>query len=314
MISVLMSVFNAENWVQKSIESVISQDYNNWEFIIVNDGSTDNTKKIIEDYLISDSRIKIYNKENTGLTKSLNYGLERCSGKYIARLDADDICLPNRLSTQYNFMQQNPEVVLCGSYHYEKNGYTNKYKLCKYPKSNEGLKNNLLNVKNFFSHSSSMFLKNAVREFEGYSEKFKKTQDFDLWLKLSSMGKIACIDKPLVEILKHDNSISNSDRGFDQYSYGVVAASSYLIYKEKNIWLDKILDEKTWDNMMQDVNDLIQSEPYVIGLMLDKKKLALQPFQLIKNYKYIYHWLIFKLFGSSLPIKISKKIIKSHNI
>lgn len=309
-----MCVFNAENWVQKSIESVIAQDYNNWEFIIVNDGSTDNTKKIIESYLIKDNRIKIFNKENSGLTKSLNYGFKRCNGKYIARLDADDVCLPNRLSTQNNFLQQNPEVVLCGSYHYEKNEETNKLKLCKYPKSNKELKNNLLNVKKFFSHSSSIFLKNSVKDFEGYSEKFKKTQDFDLWLKLSSVGKIACIDKPLVEILKHHKSISKSDKGFNQYSYGIVAASSYLIYEQKNIWLDKIMDEKTWDNMMQDANDIIQSEPYVKGLMLDKKKLASQPIQLFKNYKYIYHWLIFKFFGSSLPIKLSKIIIKSHNI
>ena len=72
MISVLMCVYNAENWVQKSIESVIAQDFNNWEFIIVNDGSTDNTEKIIKSYSIKDNKIKIYNKENTGLTKSLN--------------------------------------------------------------------------------------------------------------------------------------------------------------------------------------------------------------------------------------------------
>ena len=309
-----MSVYNAEKWVDKSIKSILDQSFKNWEFIIVNDGSSDKTKEILEKYSKADERIKIFNKENTGLTKSLNYGLKRCNGKYIARLDADDLCLPNRLSTQYNFMQQNPEVVLCGSYHYEKNEDINKIRLCKYPKSNKGLKNNLLNVKGFFSHSSSMFLKDSVNDFKGYSQKFKKTQDFDLWLKLSSVGKMACIDQPLVEILKHDNSISKSDKGFDQYSYGVVAASLYFIFKEKNIWLDKTMDEKTWNNMMQYANDIIQKEPYVKGLMLDKKKLAFKPIQLIKNYKYIYHWLIFKLFGSSLPIKLSKKIIKSHKI
>ncbi len=309
-----MSAYNAEKWIDKSIKSVLDQSFKNWEFIIVNDGSSDKTKEILEKYSKADERIKIFNKENTGLTKSLNFGLERCNGKYIARLDADDLCLPNRLSTQYDFMQQNPEVVLCGSYHYEKNGDTNNLKLCKYPKSNNELKNNLLNVREFFSHSSSMFLKDTVKDFDGYSERFKKTQDFDLWLKLSSVGKMSCIDQPLVEILKHDNSISKSNKGFDQYSYGVVAASLYLIYEEKNIWLDKIMDEKTWDNMMQEANDIIQSEPYVKGLMLDKRKLAYQPIQLIKNYKYISHWLIFKFFGSSLPIKLSKKIIKSHDI
>ena len=100
MISVLMSCYNSEKWVHKSIDSIIKQTFKDWELIIINDGSTDNTRKILESYSATDRRIKVYNKENSGLTDSLNFGLNKCNGSLIARIDADDRALPERLKFQ----------------------------------------------------------------------------------------------------------------------------------------------------------------------------------------------------------------------
>ena len=90
-ITVLMSVFNGERWLAESLKSILNQTFTDFEFIIINDGSTDGTLKILEKYAKQDSRIKIYYKENSGLTDSLNFGVSKAKGKWIARIDADDI-------------------------------------------------------------------------------------------------------------------------------------------------------------------------------------------------------------------------------
>ena len=97
-ISVLMSVYNGERWLRDSIDSVLSQSEGDFEFIIINDGSTDNTSAVLESY--NDERLVIVNQKNMGLTKSLNKGLGVAKGEFVARIDADDICIPNRLYEQ----------------------------------------------------------------------------------------------------------------------------------------------------------------------------------------------------------------------
>ena len=113
-ISVLISVFNGESFIRDSINSILNQSFKNFELIIVNDGSSDNTLNILNSF--SDERIVILNQNNTGLSVALNNGLAISTGKYIARLDADDFAFPNRLQLQYDFMESNPDYVLCGGF------------------------------------------------------------------------------------------------------------------------------------------------------------------------------------------------------
>jgi len=106
-ISVLMSVFNGEAYLSEAIESILDQTYKNFEFIIINDCSTDNSKKILRKYANADKRIQlINNKQNLGLTKSLNFGLKNSHGEFVARMDSDDISLPIRLEEQYNYLKK----------------------------------------------------------------------------------------------------------------------------------------------------------------------------------------------------------------
>ena len=114
-ISVLMCIFNEEKYLQDSIDSVLNQQYNSFELIIVNDASMDNSLKIISSY--NDKRIKlINNSKNIGLTKSLNIGLDECTGEYIARLDGNDLMTNNRLNKQLEFLENNQRIAVVGSY------------------------------------------------------------------------------------------------------------------------------------------------------------------------------------------------------
>src|SRR3989344_5781814 len=116
-ISVLMPAYNARKYIGEAIESILNQTFKDFEFIIINDCSTDKTKKIIEEYANKDARIKLINNAtNLGLTKSLNIGLKEARGEYVARLDADDVALPERLEKQYEFMEKNKETTLVGAW------------------------------------------------------------------------------------------------------------------------------------------------------------------------------------------------------
>ncbi len=112
-ISVIMSVYNGETYLEEAIESVIKQTFDNWELVIINDCSTDSTEKILSDFSSRDERIKVHTNEvNLKLPTSLNKAISLCNGKYIARMDADDICLPDRFEKQYKFMEENGDIAL----------------------------------------------------------------------------------------------------------------------------------------------------------------------------------------------------------
>ena len=114
-VSVLMSCYNASRWLHEAIDSVLTQTFENFEFVLVDDGSTDDTWNIIQSYRDRDERIVPISKKNTGLPDSLNVGIAKARGAWIARLDADDVCEPTRLEEQVKFVSKHPEVVLLGT-------------------------------------------------------------------------------------------------------------------------------------------------------------------------------------------------------
>ncbi|MHB8130909.1 MAG: glycosyltransferase family 2 protein, partial [Mobilitalea sp.] len=114
-VSVLMSCYNASRWLSEAVDSILRQTFENFEFILIDDGSTDNTWEIIQKYRAQDKRIIALLKKNTGLADSLNIGLNEAKGEWVARLDADDISLPERLFEQFKFVQKNNKVGLLGA-------------------------------------------------------------------------------------------------------------------------------------------------------------------------------------------------------
>jgi len=201
-VSVIMSVFNGGSYLEKSINSILNQTFEDFEFIIINDGSIDNTLSIIESF--NDNRIRIINQENIGLTKSLNKGIVRSKANLIARVDADDLCDPKRLKLQYDRFSMENNLVLLGTKVIYKT--SNTIKKSSFLNDSEMIKK--INVHNPLAHSSVMFRKQAFLEVGGYNESYKTAQDFDAWLKLSKYGKVSMIDEFLVTINLSPNTIS----------------------------------------------------------------------------------------------------------
>jgi len=178
MISVICSTYNSAKTLRRAIKSVLLQTYKNFEFILINDASTDNTKSILKEYSAKDSRIiTITNAKNIGLTKSLNIGLRRSVGYLIARIDADDIWHKDKLRQQINFLKRFPEYGIVGTNVFRLNSATKKIYKHFMPESDEKIRQSILRTTPFV-HSAILFKKNL---FGKYDEKYVTSQDYYLY-------------------------------------------------------------------------------------------------------------------------------------
>lgn len=206
-ISVILPAFNAKKFLAQSIESILGQTYTNFELIVINDGSTDGTTDIIDSY--DDPRIVSLNhKHNQGLIYTLNHGLNVAQGDLIARQDADDLSLPERLATQVRFFEQNPEAVIIGSAYHEIDESGQRIQLIQQPINDSGIRWQML-FHNGFLHSSIMFKVSIVRQYNlTYSIDALHTEDYDLWTQLMHYGQGLNIEEPLVLYRVHSNQVS----------------------------------------------------------------------------------------------------------
>ncbi|MBP7055329.1 MAG: glycosyltransferase [Candidatus Omnitrophica bacterium] len=206
--SVIMSVFNTEAYLAQAIDSVLNQTYRDFEFIIVNDGSTDHTLNMLEEYKKKDDRIVLMdNRKNIGVAKSLNIALNACRGKYVARMDPDDISLPGRLLAQITYMNANPDVGLLGSCVKsidEKGRVTGAW---AYPCDDLSIKWRLL-FSNAFAHPSVVYKRGIVLGFGGYNEYIGSGIDFDLWVRMSASTRMHGLKEFLVLWRTHPESMT----------------------------------------------------------------------------------------------------------
>ena len=241
LVSVLMPVYNAEEYIEKSIESILNQTYKNFEFIIVDDFSSDNSVKII--CLFSDSRIRLITKNNnSGIAKTLNIGLENAKGKYIIRMDADDICHHNRIHKQVEFLENNEDYILCGS----------NYKtideniIVKLPQNNESIKLGLLS-NCCIAHPTVAIRFNVLKQYNiHYDSIMEPAEDYDLWVSLASKGKYYNLQEELLYYRVHEEQISNKrKKEQDQKSFAVkikyISSFYKKIIEKEEVILKKIL-------------------------------------------------------------------------
>jgi glycosyltransferase involved in cell wall biosynthesis len=213
-VSVVMSVYNAGSYLQEAIDSILNQTFSNFEFIIVNDGSTDDSLSVIKSY--NDNRIVLLDQVNSGLSKALNDGIACANSKYIARMDADDIALPDRLELQYNIMESNADIAVLGS-----NAQVIDSK--GYVLYNTKMILDDIDLKNFFPnspfiHPTVIFRKEYFDSSGGYNEDIKQYfEDVVLWKKMAKYGKFENIANPLIQYRITPNALTNStvkDRKF----------------------------------------------------------------------------------------------------
>lgn len=203
-ISVIMPAYNAEKYIAESINSILSQTFTDFEFIIINDASIDSTKEIIESF--KDPRIKlINNRQNKGVAKSLNTGIAVAKGKYIARMDADDISLQQRFQTQFDFMEQNPDIDICGCW---AETFGDSQCIIKVPEKHNDIKDRL-----FFScsmlHPTVIFKSNLSLQ---YSSDFPRAEDYDLWCRKINELKFANIPEVLLHYRIHSNQVGQANK------------------------------------------------------------------------------------------------------
>ena len=211
-VSVIMAVYNQEDYVKHAIESILSQTYGSFEFLIVDDGSTDDTTTICNKYAQEvSSRIRIFrNERNLGLTRSLNIGLISARGKYIARMDADDVSLPERLETQVTYLESHPEIGLVGSFYSEIDGIGNIINtIVEFPVT-PIIINWRLCFENPIAHPPIMVRKELLDRVDGYDEKYAVSQDYDLFIRLARITRLANISEVLFYWRVHTNNVSKS--------------------------------------------------------------------------------------------------------
>ncbi|QQE12447.1 glycosyltransferase family 2 protein [Planctomycetota bacterium] len=207
-----MPVFNRELYLDEAIQSILNQTFSNFEFIIINDGSTDNTSKILSHYKTIDSRIIVKNQENSGNYAARNHGMQVASSSYIAVMDSDDIAHSKRLDKQYNFLQSNPDHVAVGSdvQIVDPFGICNQYD--KKPELHRDIDESHMRAEQGAIHHPTLMIRTRILKKIGGYVNVRNTADYDLTLKLAEYGKIANLPLPLMKWRRHPDSITSLAR------------------------------------------------------------------------------------------------------
>ncbi len=208
-VSVVTSVYNGEAYVEECINSILNQTFQDFEYIILNNGSTDRTPDILRRF--TDPRLRVIHQDNLGISRSLNKGIELSNYDLIARLDADDYSLPQRLEKQLTFMEQHPEIVVCGSRFKELLGNESFTQKVRFIEKDEDIRK-IISCFNPFSHSTIMIRKQAFIESGGYDQKFEYSQDYELWVRMLNFGKAWILKEELSVARLTEQSSSYGNR------------------------------------------------------------------------------------------------------
>lgn len=225
LVSVILPVYNCERFIRQSIESILNQSYKNIELIVIDDGSNDNSLKIINSYLY-DIRLVVISRENKGLVFTLNEGIKISKGEYVARMDADDICDIKRLQKQVDFLNRNKKVAVVGcSYHIITEG--DEVIGCRRFISSDFYLKSICLIGSPFAHPTVMFNKKLLGNDLVYDEKYKHAEDYELWLRLSKKYKFNSIREPLFSYRIVSNGVSKSNY-VEQKLLMLKAANTYI--------------------------------------------------------------------------------------
>ena len=203
-ISIILPVFNCEKYAGAAIESILNQTFTDYEFIILNDGSTDNSFSIIKSY--DDPRIRIINKSNSGYIDTLNYGIKLSNGDIIARMDSDDIALPNRLLLQLRAFRRDTAVLGGQINLMDRGGKLRKGPV--FPTEHDIILKRLTKGESALVHPSTLINKELILKAGCYDVRMAAADDIDLWLRLSKLGRLENIKNIVLNLRKHDNNIS----------------------------------------------------------------------------------------------------------
>ena len=229
-ISVAMSVYNGERFLALAIESILAQTFTDFEFLILNDGSSDSSAAIIDAYAAQDSRIRAIHRENKGLIVSLNQLVEESRAPLVARMDCDDIAMPERFAKQLAFLTANPDYGVVSSWtaDIDENGNIWPIKGSDQPTSFDAFIKAIPGGP-LLCHPSAVFRRDLVLSVGGYHAAFKHCEDYDLWLRLSAITKLCSLPERLTHYRHTENQVSTKFAYIQQ----IGAAVSFLAWQER---------------------------------------------------------------------------------
>ncbi len=208
-ISVILPAYNIERYLAKAIQSIIEQTFTDFELLIVNDGSVDNTQAVAQGF--DDNRIHIINNpRNIGLMRTLNVGIKHAKAALIARQDADDWSHPNRFQKQIDFMNANPDVAACSTNRINVDENGNEQPMRPMPPRPTYAS---MKKRNEMVHTSAVIRKSVLDEVGGYNEHFRSAEDYELWLRIIQKHPIANLPEPLCYIMVHSQSSTGKAPG-----------------------------------------------------------------------------------------------------
>ena len=263
MISILMPVYNGAKYLNETIKSVLNSTFKQYEFLIVNDGSTDSSEEIIKSF--KDKRIKYFKKTNSGIGETLNYGLKNSNHEIIARIDSDDLIFPDRFLKQINYLKKNKVDVL-GTNAILINDKNYEFGETSFPTNHNQIKLKLEALECPIIHPSVIYKKKLVISNGGYKENY--AEDYDLWLRLIRNSVFNNVREPLIYLRKHSNNLSLKNT-IDTQKTAVKSLIKYHNFKG-NI-------EKNKKNYIKSNSDFINKSNKVSGKL---KKLKLLPLYL----------------------------------
>ncbi|MFH1281198.1 MAG: glycosyltransferase [Candidatus Omnitrophota bacterium] len=273
LVSVVMTVYNYQDYVGESIQSILSQSFADFEFIIIDDASIDKTSQAVNSF--QDKRIRyIRNERNIGQTKSLNKGIGVARGKYIARIDADDIAFPKRLELQVEFLERNPSVGVVGTWLQSVDQNKKLIRKSRYPLMPSLPRLLLLNLFNWpcLTHPTVMIRKDVFAKTGLYNESYFISQDYDLWLRISRHYPVRNIPHIMLNYREHSNSLSRAKRGSTREEVRQIIIANVRFFLPD-------LGEKEYDSLVRLLMFERQLDPYTgkvafnfLDILLDSLK------------------------------------------
>jgi glycosyltransferase involved in cell wall biosynthesis len=207
-ISVVMPVYNARRYVARAVESILAQKFTDFEFVIIDDGSTDGSTDVLRRYAARDSRVRLVSRPNTGLVLALNEGLALARGRFIARMDADDISLPDRFEHQLSAFRGNDRLMAVGGSFILIDAAGRRLTRFPQPTDNSTIQQLLVSGHCPLSHPTVLMRREAVLSLGGYDPVHATAEDLDLWLRLGEIGELANVPEIVLEYRVHGASAS----------------------------------------------------------------------------------------------------------
>ncbi|MCG8448854.1 MAG: glycosyltransferase [Pirellulales bacterium] len=207
-ISFVMPVYNNARYLRQTLASMRWQTFTDWEAVCVNDGSTDESLAILQQFAAADSRFQIVDQENQGIVDALNAGIHAARGEWIARLDSDDVAVPERLAVQWQFVRKNPDVVVVGSdmMYTDPDGFP--LRIERSYTEHADIEQALVDgTSHCFGHPSVLIHRDTLLEAGLYSKEYEWVEDLELWSRLVRLGRVANIPRVLVHYRQHEQSV-----------------------------------------------------------------------------------------------------------